>query len=135
MKVVNKSVFVHSADYDSLTGPRQPAGRSGERAMDEPEPDPVILPIEDSLDLHPFAPRDVRSVVDEYLRPLTTVEGRERARRFLLAATLALARVRRASGWERWALAWRDSVGRIDRRNGYGRQHSRATVPRQGHQA
>ena len=35
--------------------------------MDE-EPDPVILPIEDSLDLHTFAPRDVRSVVDEYLR-------------------------------------------------------------------
>jgi len=32
------------------------------------EPDPVILPIEDSLDLHPFAPRDVPSVVDEYLR-------------------------------------------------------------------
>ena len=32
------------------------------------EPDPVILPIEDSLDLHAFAPRDVRSVVDEYLR-------------------------------------------------------------------
>ncbi len=31
------------------------------------EPDPVILPIEDSLDLHTFAPRDVRSVVDEYL--------------------------------------------------------------------
>ena len=35
-------------------------------AMDEP--DPIILPIEDSLDLHAFAPRDVRSVVDEYLR-------------------------------------------------------------------
>ena len=32
------------------------------------EPDPVILPIEDSLDLHAFAPRDVRSVADEYLR-------------------------------------------------------------------
>jgi DNA-nicking Smr family endonuclease len=32
------------------------------------EPDPVILPIEDSLDLHTFAPRDVPSVVDEYLR-------------------------------------------------------------------
>jgi len=31
------------------------------------EPDPVILPIEDSLDLHAFAPRDVVSVVDEYL--------------------------------------------------------------------
>ena len=36
--------------------------------MDEIEPDPVVLPIEDSLDLHPFAPRDVLSVVDEYLR-------------------------------------------------------------------
>jgi dsDNA-specific endonuclease/ATPase MutS2 len=32
------------------------------------EPDPVILPIEDALDLHAFAPGDVRSVVDEYLR-------------------------------------------------------------------
>ena len=32
------------------------------------EPDPVNLPIEDSLDLHAFAPRDVRPVVDEYLK-------------------------------------------------------------------
>ena len=31
------------------------------------EPDPVTLPIEDSLDLHAFVPRDVPSVVDEYL--------------------------------------------------------------------
>ncbi|HEU5191516.1 MAG TPA: Smr/MutS family protein [Methylomirabilota bacterium] len=29
---------------------------------------PVELPIEDVLDLHAFAPRDVLSVVDEYLR-------------------------------------------------------------------
>ena len=36
--------------------------------MEGNEPDPVILPIEDSLDLHAFAPRDVRSAVDEYLR-------------------------------------------------------------------
>jgi dsDNA-specific endonuclease/ATPase MutS2 len=37
--------------------------------MEEPEdPEPVILPIEDSLDLHAFAPPDIRSVVDEYLR-------------------------------------------------------------------
>lgn len=36
--------------------------------MDQPEPDPVVLPIEDSLDLHAFAPRDVLSVVNEYLR-------------------------------------------------------------------
>jgi DNA-nicking Smr family endonuclease len=30
--------------------------------------EPVILPIEDSLDLHAFAPGDIPSVVDEYLR-------------------------------------------------------------------
>ena len=35
--------------------------------MDGPD-DPVVLRIEDSLDLHAFAPRDVVSVVDEYLR-------------------------------------------------------------------
>jgi DNA-nicking Smr family endonuclease len=29
--------------------------------------EPVQLPIEDSIDLHSFAPRDVVSVVDEYL--------------------------------------------------------------------
>jgi DNA-nicking Smr family endonuclease len=28
---------------------------------------PVHVPIEDSLDLHSFAPRDIPSVVDEYL--------------------------------------------------------------------
>ena len=29
--------------------------------------DPVRIPIEQELDLHPFAPRDVRSVVEEYI--------------------------------------------------------------------
>jgi hypothetical protein len=28
---------------------------------------PVVVPIEDAIDLHAFAPRDVVSVVDEYL--------------------------------------------------------------------
>jgi DNA-nicking Smr family endonuclease len=32
------------------------------------EPDAVRVPIEDTLDLHPFAPADIRSVVDEYLQ-------------------------------------------------------------------
>jgi DNA-nicking Smr family endonuclease len=32
------------------------------------EPDAVRVPIEDTLDLHAFAPADIRSVVDEYLR-------------------------------------------------------------------
>jgi DNA-nicking Smr family endonuclease len=37
--------------------------------MDEPEePDePVVLPIEDSIDLHAFAPNDIPSVVESYL--------------------------------------------------------------------
>jgi DNA-nicking Smr family endonuclease len=28
---------------------------------------PLKIPIEDSIDLHPFAPRDIASVVDEYI--------------------------------------------------------------------
>jgi DNA-nicking Smr family endonuclease len=34
---------------------------------DSPFPDPVVLPLEDVLDLHPFAPNEIRSVVEEYL--------------------------------------------------------------------
>lgn len=34
---------------------------------DSPFPEPVVLPVEDVLDLHPFAPHEVRSVVEEYL--------------------------------------------------------------------
>ena len=34
---------------------------------DSPFQDPVVLPIEDSIDLHPFAPEDIPSVVEEYL--------------------------------------------------------------------
>jgi DNA-nicking Smr family endonuclease len=33
----------------------------------DPADEPVVIPIEDALDLHPFAPRDVLSVVDAYL--------------------------------------------------------------------
>ncbi len=35
--------------------------------MTEPD-DPVPLPIEDHLDLHTFSPREIASVVEEYLR-------------------------------------------------------------------
>ena len=32
-----------------------------------PGDDPVVVPIEDHLDLHPFRPREVKSVVEAYL--------------------------------------------------------------------
>ena len=37
---------------------------------DEPflnPPDPISLPLKDVIDLHPFAPKEIRSVVEEYL--------------------------------------------------------------------
>jgi dsDNA-specific endonuclease/ATPase MutS2 len=34
---------------------------------DSPFTDPVIIPIEDCLDLHPFRPNDIPSVVNEYI--------------------------------------------------------------------
>jgi len=34
---------------------------------DAPFDDIVVLPIEDHLDLHPFQPKDIPSVVEEYL--------------------------------------------------------------------
>jgi DNA-nicking Smr family endonuclease len=40
-----------------------------EQAPDDPEevPSEVVVPIEDSIDLHAFQPRDVRAVVESYL--------------------------------------------------------------------
>ena len=35
--------------------------------MDEHDPDDVVLPIEDAIDLHAFQPRDVKDVVGSYL--------------------------------------------------------------------
>ena len=34
---------------------------------DPPFDEPVVLPLQDSIDLHPFAPKDIPSVVAEYL--------------------------------------------------------------------
>lgn len=38
-----------------------------EDTLEEETPDAVTLPLEDFIDLHPFAPRDVPAVVEEYL--------------------------------------------------------------------
>lgn len=40
---------------------------SSESEMDSPFSAPVTLPLEDHLDLHPFQPKDIPSVVEEYL--------------------------------------------------------------------
>ena len=48
--------------------------------MNEPEPpfdDPVVLPIEDHLDLHPFQPKEIASVVEEYLEQCRRAGFRE----------------------------------------------------------
>jgi DNA-nicking Smr family endonuclease len=34
---------------------------------DSPFDEPIVLPLEDYLDLHPFLPKDIPSVVEEYL--------------------------------------------------------------------
>jgi len=49
-----------------------------------PDEDAVVLPLEDHIDLHPFAPRDIPSVVEEYvwqcheegLREVRIIHGR-----------------------------------------------------------
>jgi DNA-nicking Smr family endonuclease len=66
--------------------------------MDGDEPLPVSVPIEDSLDLHAFAPRDVASLVEEYLaqalargfREVRLIHGRGKGvQRAMLRALLA----------------------------------------------
>jgi dsDNA-specific endonuclease/ATPase MutS2 len=39
----------------------------GSQPVECPLSDPVIIPIEDTIDLHPFAPKDISSVVEEYI--------------------------------------------------------------------
>jgi len=48
--------------------------------MSEPEPpfdDPIVIPIEDHLDLHPFQPKEISSVVVEYLEQCKEAGFRE----------------------------------------------------------
>jgi DNA-nicking Smr family endonuclease len=44
-------------------------GRPASLSDDDPsrEDEPFVVPLEDALDLHAFAPRDIASVVEEYL--------------------------------------------------------------------
>ena len=44
---------------------------------DSPDDPPFEVPIEDALDLHPFAPREIPSVVNEYIRAAHAAGFRE----------------------------------------------------------
>ncbi len=51
-----------------MTSSEADAGKVGEPPESaEPGDAPIVLPIEDALDLHSFAPRDIPDVVREYL--------------------------------------------------------------------
>ena len=73
---------------------REPADDSDDETA--PDEDAVVLPIEDHIDLHPFAPRDIPSVVEEYvwqcheegLREVRIIHGRGKGvqRRIVQAA-------------------------------------------------
>ncbi len=47
---------------------KAPLPSTSEELDDSPFPDPIVMAIEDVIDLHPFAPKEIRSVVEEYLR-------------------------------------------------------------------
>jgi len=44
-----------------------PEDNSGHQELDSPFSEPVVLPIEDFIDLHAFSPKDIPSVVEEYI--------------------------------------------------------------------
>jgi len=50
---------------------------TGGESDGEHGPEDVVVPIEDHIDLHSFAPRDVRSVVEAYLEAAGTAGYRE----------------------------------------------------------
>jgi len=45
----------------------RPENFSDPQEFDSHFSDPVVLPIEDSVDLHTFSPKDIPSVVEEYI--------------------------------------------------------------------
>lgn len=59
--------------WRALRGPASHVEQAAPAAEDEPEPawsepdEPLVVPLEDVIDLHPFAPQEIRSVVEEYL--------------------------------------------------------------------
>ena len=58
----------HSGEEDSAEGPEEEGGDEGGVDPFDPFPEPVRLEVGDVFDLHSVPPREVRAVVEEYLR-------------------------------------------------------------------
>ncbi len=73
---------------------KEASGVEDESAADEPEPNPrtVVVPVEDSIDLHPFPPRDIPTVVESYLE--TAVEAGYREVRLIHGRGIGVQRER-----------------------------------------
>ena len=52
-------------------GGKERSDDSSTDPADSPFGEPVVLPIEDSIDLHAFSPKDIPSVVEEYIEQCT----------------------------------------------------------------
>lgn len=63
-------------DRESLAPKTESLGKSdrGTRGAQEPFEEPVVLPTEDVLDLHAFAPKEIPSVVEEYIEQCRKAE-------------------------------------------------------------
>jgi DNA-nicking Smr family endonuclease len=63
-------------DRESLAPKTESLNKSdrGTRGAQEPFEEPVILPTEDVLDLHAFAPKEIPSVVEEYIEQCREAE-------------------------------------------------------------
>ena len=48
-----------------------------ESSHDEENPEEIVLPLEDFIDLHPFQPKEIRSVVESYLEEVVEAGFRE----------------------------------------------------------
>lgn len=53
--------------FGAFFSKEKPSASTPSISPDSPFDAAVVLPLEDSIDLHPFAPKDVPSVVEEYL--------------------------------------------------------------------
>lgn len=59
---------MNEGDDREIGSPDGSEADAGSPARPDLDPNPVRLPIEDSIDLHSFQPNEVASVIEEYLR-------------------------------------------------------------------